>query len=244
MKKIIMLFVFLSTQIQAADYYDNPDMWNKCVEDFKDAQSAVFDVKLGQIGKEKTMIFRNGKDFAKEELNIFYKGRFWKAPLEIDSKFYGKKTLLLRIGGENFCFRQAFNFILRDASELEPYQQQTCEHEAIVTMVESKEDSQPTSQQVLEMKIKKDVERNIVCVQDPQKNCGLQNVDASKGKLQKWKMKNCALLNSAVLDKLIRDRNVTLGLAPAAASAESVGLSAGDQDRPARKPSANKATAY
>jgi len=139
--------------------------WYQCLHSYNNSQSSLIDIRYGQVNGHETMIFRNGQHFIGEELNVYYKNKFWKAPLEITEGFYSKKTVSLRLGEDRLCLKRDFRWLLTDRSELSAFNESQCGGDnEVITMRENSQDRQPTAEDVLDYKLHKDVKFQADCV--------------------------------------------------------------------------------
>ena len=150
MKNLFVLILIAGQSLWA-------NQWHECLNSYRPAATPILDVRFGEVGTHDYMVYRNGGHFTQEELNIFYKGKFWKAPLEIDREFYQKKTMSVRLGEDRLCFKRNFKWILTDRSELSAFNDAECGNAEVITMRENQQNRHPTAEEVLEHKLRKDV---------------------------------------------------------------------------------------
>lgn len=159
MKKLFILILIAGQSLLAQE------QWYQCLHSYNNSQSSLIDIRYGQVNGHNTMIFRNGQHFIGEELNVYYKNKFWKAPLEISEGFYSKKIVSLRLGEDRLCLKRDFRWILTDRSELSAFSESQCGGDnEVITMRENSQDRHPTAEDVLEYKLQKDVKFQADCV--------------------------------------------------------------------------------
>ncbi len=174
--------------------------WYQCLHSYSQAQSSLIDIRYGSVSSEEYMIFRNGNHFASEELNVFYKGKFWKAPLQITEDFYQRRSMSLRLGEDRLCFDRNFKWILTDRSELSRFSQSACGTSEVITMRENSQEQHPTAEEVLAYKLQKDVKFQGECVAGRAAGgCSPSNRREDFERLQRWNTSSCSQLeNSSV----------------------------------------------
>ena len=70
----ILGFVVLVSQLAHAEPIKQADLWSDCVQSYKQSKAVFFDVAFNENDPKKHIMFRNGKNFAPEGLNIFHNG--------------------------------------------------------------------------------------------------------------------------------------------------------------------------
>lgn len=185
MKKLFVLILIAGQSLLASQ-------WHACLTSYRPAATPILDVRFGSVESQEYMIYRNGGHFSHEELNIFYKNKFWKAPLEITKDFYQKKTMSVRLGEDRLCFKRNFKWILTDRSELSAFNPSECGDGDVITMRENQQSRHPTAEEVLEYKLEKDVKFQAECVAGrAQGGCSVQSRQEDFERLQRWNTEDC-----------------------------------------------------
>lgn len=187
MKKLFVLILLAGQTLLA-----QAQQWHQCLNSYRSVSTHLIDIQYGSVESHDYMMFRNGNHFSKEELNIFYKGKFWKAELEFNDDFYKKKEMSVRLGEDRLCFKRNFNWMLSDKSELSAFYQAACGNAEVITMRENQQDRTPTSEEVLEYKLEKDVKYKLECVAErTQGECSPDNRREAFEKLERWNTDSC-----------------------------------------------------
>jgi hypothetical protein len=190
MKKLFVLILITGQTLFA-------NQWHQCLDSYRPSASPIIDIRFGSVASRDYMIFRNGNHFTQEELNIFYKGKFWKAPLEITQDFYQKKTMSVRLGEDRLCFKRNFKWILTDRSELSAFNQAECGDAEVITLREDQPDRHPTAAEVLEYKLEKDVKFQAECVAGrAEGGCRPETRREDFERLQRWNTDSCEPISS------------------------------------------------
>ena len=126
---------------------------NECALSYEQTKTSIFDVTNLSRGTESRMIFRNGKHFPTEAINIYYKGQYWRSPLEITDGFYSKKVARANLSADSFCLNYDLNWLRKDAYTLVPFNEKTCKSTSTLDFSVT-----TNSVAVLRVKIKKDAE--------------------------------------------------------------------------------------
>ena len=130
----ILGFVVLVSQLAHAEPIKQADLWSDCVQSYKQSKAMFFDVAFNENDPKKHFMFRNGKNFAPEGLNIYHNGQFWSTEIKIEDGFYEKKNALVIFGNEKFCLKQEFNWVRTDTMTLLPFNEKDCKPVLTYTM--------------------------------------------------------------------------------------------------------------
>ena len=207
--KIVTLLVlaFLNAQ---AEVYSQHEILNKCLLGYKDSKTVFFNVSYFNLSGQGGVAFRNGKNFKNEELNVFYKGKFWKLPLTVAPGFYDQRSLAIRVGGEKLCLKHKFNFVATDTVELTKYSSKTCGDREIVTLAEADEQSETSPAKVAAKLLANDLAIYYNCIRSRNASCGEENIRSSGEKISKWNSEVCNLSDQKALSNLVTEQHVLL----------------------------------
>ena len=162
------------------------------------------------ISGQSGVAFRNGKNFKEEELNIFYKGSFWKMPLRIAPGFYDQQNVAARFGGEKLCLSMKFNFVATDTIQLSKYDKKTCREKETITLFKSDEQSPTAPAKVISKHLASDLEIYYKCIRSRDGVCGEENIKASFAKISRWNSEICELSDHKPLGFLVTEQHVLL----------------------------------
>lgn len=206
MKRVFGFFVLLS-QLVNAEPLKQADLWYECIQSFRQQKSVFFDVIYNESDPYKHLMFRNGKHFAPEALNIYHGGQLWTTEIKIEDGFYTKKNALVIIGGEKFCLKQEFNWVRADSMLLGPYNEKTCNSSITYTMGLSQSDTKPNAEDVLLLKLRNDVKLSLNCMANKREvGCQGKEKQVEYQRLLKWNTQACEKIDNVKLKELIAEK--------------------------------------
>lgn len=211
---MIMTGVFLlMTNLAHAQKVSTVALWNDCIQSYKASKTLLLDVNFDEKNDQQ-LIFRNGKHFAPDALNILHAGQFWTTELKIESGFYDKKTILVIMGNEKFCLKQEFNWLRSDNFVLIPFHAKTCVYTQTYNLSQIQKDAKPSPETILETKLFNSVDLGLYCLKRPQSQeqggCSLEDSYAEYQRLLKWNTKACEKIDNPKIQKLIADKKSIL----------------------------------
>lgn len=206
MKKIFG-FVVLFSYIVNAEPIKQAELWSECVQSYKESKAVFFDVAFNEKDPKKHLMFRNGKYFSPESLNIYHDGKLWTTEIKIEDGFYAKKDALVTIGNEKFCLKQEFNWVRTDNMSLVPYSEKTCIATITYNMSLSQGDQKPNAEEVLFVKLRNDVNLALNCMTN-KREVGCQDMEKAVEykRLLKWNTQACEKIDHVKLKELIAEK--------------------------------------
>lgn len=200
-------FIVFFSQFVNAEPIKQAELWSECVQSYKSSKAAFFDVAFNENDPQKHLIFRNGKYVSPEALNIYHNGQFWTSEIKVEEGFYEKKNALVIIGTEKFCLKQEFNWVRSDKLSLEPFNEKVCTSAITYTMNLSKSDAKPNAEDVLLLKLSKDVKLALNCMSKKREaGCQVTEKQAAYQRLSKWNTQICEKIENVKLKELIAEK--------------------------------------
>lgn len=205
MKKILGFLVLLS-QLANAEPNKRAELWSDCVQSYKQSKAIFFDVVFNENDPKKHLMFRNGKYFSPEGLNIYHDGQLWTSEINIKDGFYVKKDALVIIGNEKFCLKQEFNWLRADTMSLVPYNEKTCSA-TITYNMSLPEDGKSIAEEVLFVKLRNDVNLALNCLSNKREaSCQKKEKQLEYERLLNWNTQACEKIDNPKLKELIAEK--------------------------------------
>lgn len=206
MKKIFG-FVVLLSQLVNGEPIKQAYLWSECAQSYKQSKAVFFDVAFNKNDPKKHLMFRNGKYFSSEGLNIYHDGQLWTTEIKMQDGFYEKKNALVIIGTEKFCLKQEFNWVRADTMSLGPYNKKGCNGAITYTMSLSQSDGEPNAEEVLFVKLRNDVKMALNCMSNkPEGSCQDKEKRVAYQRLLKWNTQACEKVDNVKLKELIAEK--------------------------------------